>query len=330
MRIVLACPHVLPASAYGGTERVVVSLAAALADMGHRVVVAAPVGSTPFDQRVELFVPHGEQTMDSLIRELSAKAEVVHLNMSCAEELACPYIITQHGNSPLGERLDVNTVFVSRNHAARYGSDSFVYNGLDWRAYGEPELDNRRGYFHFLGKAAWRVKNVRGAIDAARRAHQKLVVAGGTRLNVKMGLRFTPWPSVRFAGMVGGEAKNRILQGSRGLVFPVRWNEPFGLAVTESLYFGCPVFGTPYGSLPELVGEGYGVLSARGEELAHAMGDWERYDRRALHAYAAEQFDAQTMARGYVERYERVLAGEGLNGAAPTLLAAEEKFLPFE
>ena len=46
-----------------------------------------------------------------------------------------------------------------------------------------------------------------------------------------------------------------LLNASRGLIFPVRWHEPFGLAVIESLYFGCPVFATPYGALPELVQE---------------------------------------------------------------------------
>ncbi|MEF9931013.1 MAG: glycosyltransferase, partial [Bacteroidales bacterium] len=53
--------------------------------------------------------------------------------------------------------------------------------------------------------------------------------------------------------MIGGEQKLNILKESKGLIFPVIWNEPFGLAITESLYCGAPVFGTPYGSLPELI-----------------------------------------------------------------------------
>jgi hypothetical protein len=68
--------------------------------------------------------------------------------------------------------------------------------------------------------------------------------------------------------MVGGQVKLDLLQGSRGLIFPVLWHEPFGLAVIESLYFGCPVYATPYGALPELVPPACGVLSAGRGELA--------------------------------------------------------------
>ena len=62
--------------------------------------------------------------------------------------------------------------------------------------------------------------------------------------------------------MVGGQVKLDLLQGSRGLIFPVLWHEPFGLAVIESLYFGCPVYATPYGALPELAPPATGVLAA--------------------------------------------------------------------
>ena len=68
--------------------------------------------------------------------------------------------------------------------------------------------------------------------------------------------------------MVGGNKKNRLLQHSKGLIFPVKWDEPFGLAITESLYCGCPVFGTPYGSLPELVPSDVGFLAEDMNDIA--------------------------------------------------------------
>ena len=72
-----------------------------------------------------------------------------------------------HGNFIPGN-LERNAVFVSRNHAARYGSTSFVYNGLDWDDYGPVDFRTPRKDFHFLGKAAWSVKNVKGAIDVVK------------------------------------------------------------------------------------------------------------------------------------------------------------------
>jgi hypothetical protein len=57
----------------------------------------------------------------------------------------------------------------------------------------------QRDYSHFLGKAAWRVKNVQGAIDVIKRTRtEKLIVMGGSRLNFKMGFRLTLSSGIRF------------------------------------------------------------------------------------------------------------------------------------
>ena len=154
----------------------------------------------------------------------------------------------------------------SKNHAARYGSHCFVHNGLDPDEYGKPSF-KKSDYFHFLGDAAWRVKNVKGAIKIASKAKVNLKVIGGNRLNISQGFRLTLNLNTSFCGMIGGVKKNEILDKSKGLIFPVRWHEPFGLAITESLYFGCPVFGTPYGSLPEIVNNEVGFLSNESTEL---------------------------------------------------------------
>ena len=70
--------------------------------------------------------------------------------------------------------LQLDEVFVSKNHAARHGSNCFVYNGLNWDNYPKPELNSLRSRFHFLGNASKRVKNVAGAIDIAKRANEEI------------------------------------------------------------------------------------------------------------------------------------------------------------
>jgi len=207
---------------------------------------------------------------------------------------------------------------VSRNHAERHGAQCFIHNGLDWRAYGPADLSTERTHFHFLGKAMWRVKNVQGAIDVSKKARVPLVVMGGTRLNIKRGFRFTWSRSVQFLGMVGGEAKFNTLRHSRGLIFPVRWHEPFGLAVIESLYFGCPVFATPYGALPEIVTPECGVLSDRLSVLSDAVSH-STLDRQASHARAIELFNAERMANDYLAAYQKILADQMLNVEHPVM-----------
>ena len=93
-----------------------------------------------------------------------------------------------------------------------------------------------------------------------------------------------------FHGMVGDAEKFSILNGSEGLIFPVRWHEPFGLAVIESLYFGCPVFATPYGALPGMVPDEVGRLSPSRSELIEAVRS-DRFDRRACHEHARDDFE---------------------------------------
>ncbi len=99
----------------------------------------------------------------------------------------------------------------------------------------------------------------------------------------------------------------------------MRWHEPFGLAVIESLYFGCPVFATPYGALPELVNENVGVLSDRAEELAEAVRS-RQFSPQDCHHLATTRFTAKEMARRHIELYERIVDGETLHQTHPVLL----------
>jgi glycosyltransferase involved in cell wall biosynthesis len=257
----------------------------------------------------------------------------VHFNIfpENIEECKKPYIITMHGNTNnTEETFNTNTVFVSKNHAERHGSDVFVHNGLDWAFYTKPDLNTKRSYYHFLAKAAWRVKNVKGAIACIKKTRsERLKVLGGVRFNFNMGVRLTFSTRVRFYGMVGGEKKDLLLNGSKGLIFPVRWNEPFGLAIIESLYYGCPVFGTPYGSLPEIVHDQVGFLSDQSELIAVQLEN-NQYNRHRCHEYASDVFNSKKMAISYLVLYEKVLSGQQLNRDFPKLKEKQqEKFLPW-
>ena len=63
----------------------------------------------------------------------------------------------------------------------------------------------------------------------------------------------------------------KIMSKSKDLIFPVLWNEPFGLAIIESSYAGCPLFGPNYGSIPELITEEYGYTNNSMSKIANKM-----------------------------------------------------------
>ena len=326
MKILLVNNGTLPVYSYGGTERVVWYLGKTLATLGHDVSFLVDKGlGCDFAKIIE------RNPDVDVVDQISDDFDIVHFHYqpSNVEKLSIPYLITQHGNSSVDVPLNQNTVFVSKNHANRHNSEAFVYNGLDWSDYDTPSLNVKRSYFHFLGKAAWRVKNVKGAINAVNKLKgEKIHVLGGKRLNFNMGFRFTWQPRAKFFGMVGGKEKLTQLQHSKGLVFPVRWHEPFGLAIIESMYFGAPVFGTPYGSLPELVTSDVGFLSASQSKLSDALKNATNYSPKTCHEYVAEFFSATAMTTSYLKLYESLLNGENINTKTPRRLPKKEpKFL---
>jgi glycosyltransferase involved in cell wall biosynthesis len=315
----------IPAHLYGGTERVIWYLGQELSRRGHEVSYLVSSGSEcPF---ASIIIRNPEVPLESQIPD---DIDLIHFQYPPDFEPPKPYVVTNHGNRNDNSPFPLNTVFVSKNHAERYGSSCFVYNGLNWDDYGKPDLTNQRKNFHFLGNAAWRVKNVKGAIKTVLRIPKEhLDVLGGNRLNLKMGLRFTPQLRIHFHGMVGGEKKYSYLRNSKGLIFPVLWHEPFGLAIIESLYFGCPVFATPYGSLQELVPDRVGFLSNSSVELAENMKNADAFSKKQCHEWAAENFNANHMTNAYMALYEKVLNGDNLNSLAPQLIEKQPKFLPW-
>ena len=314
MNILLICDARLPVFAYGGTERVVWDLANALSAMGHHVRLLAAAGTVcPFAEVLSI------DPRRPLKCQIPDDVDIVHFHNRPDFDPDIdffPYVYTQHGNEVSSRPMPLNTVFVSENHAHRFGSDQYVHNGLDWAPYGAPDFARSRKWVHFLGNAAWKVKNLRGAMQVARDAGEILAVLGGYRLNFKRGFRFTISPSVRFFGMVGGQEKLDLLNSSRGLIFPVIWDEPFGLAVIESLYFGCPVFASRRGSLPELVNADTGLLSNDLAELAFALRE-QQFDALACHQHAVERFNANRMAESYIEKYKKVISGASLSPIRP-------------
>jgi len=129
-------------------------------------------------------------------------------------------------------------------------------------------------------------------------------------------------------GMVGGEKKNKLINQSSCLIFPVKWNEPFGIAMIEAMYFGCPVLGSPYGSLPEIVKPEVGFLSYEYEELIEHYYCLNRYSREYIHQYVIDNFHYREMTQKYINIYERVISGVNINKRQPELIPNTNSDLP--
>jgi glycosyltransferase involved in cell wall biosynthesis len=112
---------------------------------------------------------------------------------------------------------------------------------------------------------------------------------------------------VRWIGTVTGRERDDLVATARASLFPLRWEEPGGTAVVESLALGTPVVGLARGCLPELVEHGgTGLLTDDEEELADLVLGAEVVDPRQCLAEAGRRFTPAVMAHAYLELYERL------------------------
>jgi len=321
----------IPPKLYGGAERFVYWLGKTLVELGHQVTLIANAQS--HIPGVELrAVDADEKDPQAWLRLMPDSTDIVHLWDYA--EVNKPFLLSIGGNGRPGEQFPGNTVFVSRSHAANHGSRHFVYSGVIPGDYSFSE--KREDYALFLAKARWRAKNLKGAIQVARRAGLELRVIGSRNWPLNLQRLLPSIRGVRYCGEVEEPEKCDLLSRARCLIFPVRWHEPFGLAITEALASGCYVVGTPYGALPEIITPETGVLSAKASELAEAVKNPQRFDPQACRDRVLRGgFTLLDSARKYVECYERILnhgslleAGELPPATKPGFVA--KQLLPWE
>jgi glycosyltransferase involved in cell wall biosynthesis len=119
-------------------------------------------------------------------------------------------------------------------------------------------------------------------------------------------------PHVEFVGEITETQKTEFLGNAVGLVFPIAWREPFGLAMIEAMACGTPVVAMRNGSVPEVVDEEVtGFIVANETEAAAAARRLHLLDRARIRQVFEERFTAQRMAADYVSLYRRLIAGRG-------------------
>jgi glycosyltransferase involved in cell wall biosynthesis len=210
---------------------------------------------------------------------------------------------------------DVAYVAVSRRQAALFaevGLRRVIHNGLDPDHYAGGA--GAGGYCAFVGRLAPE-NGPHLAIDAAQIAGMPIRLAGRPHsmdreffeLHVKKRL-VTADPAVQWLGDVSHEPKVDLLRRARATLFPLDWEEPFGLAMIESMLVGTPVIAFERGSVAEIVEEdvtGYVVRSV--EEMAVRIKSIDAFDRGRCRARALERWTSLRMAREYEDLYEELV-----------------------
>jgi glycosyltransferase involved in cell wall biosynthesis len=114
---------------------------------------------------------------------------------------------------------------------------------------------------------------------------------------------------VHYVGEVGGLQKMELIGNARALLFPIDWEEPFGMAMIESLACGTPVLAMRRGATAEVVTHGAtGLLADNGDEFAALLNAVTQLDRMACRRSVEEKFACGAMADRYLRAYRHVVA----------------------
>jgi glycosyltransferase involved in cell wall biosynthesis len=183
-----------------------------------------------------------------------------------------------------------------------------------------------QGYQLFLGRYD-RVKGVTQAIEVAVRAGVPLVMAGAPHEREYFEEEVKPLIAkhgVLEVGPVGGARKSALIARARALLFPIEWEEPFGLVMIEAMLSGVPVLGTSRGAVPEVVDDGItGVICDDATEMVAAARIADKlFNRERIRQEAVQRWSSARMADEYLRLYSAAQLDElvGEEGEPDTAL----------
>ncbi|MBV9663527.1 MAG: glycosyltransferase family 4 protein [Actinobacteria bacterium] len=338
MRIAVVAPPwaPVPPALYGGIELVVDRLCVGMQKAGHDVVLFTTGDSTcpvrrewalevSEGQRIGMAVPELRHVMAAY--DAVRDADIVHdhsiMGPVYAERFPdLPVVTTIHGPfndelTDLYSRIAGRVPIIAISHAQRKPVPQIpiarvIHHGLDVEDF--PFGAGDGGYCLFLGRMS-PDKGAHRAIEAAEKANVPLLMAAKMREAwefeyfeemVKPHLN----DDIQYLGEVPHEHKLELLAGARALLFPIRWNEPFGMVMIEALACGTPVLAFPEGAAPEVVDDGRtGFLCHDETDMAQAIARVGTLSRADCRAAVAGYFSTDRMVSEHIALFEDIVAG---------------------
>jgi glycosyltransferase involved in cell wall biosynthesis len=353
MRIGLIAPPFIevPPRRYGGTELFVANLARELHARGHDVTVYAN-GESSLPCRVAWRYPTSEwPPTDSLrmqlknanhtswaMREAAAVSDVIHVNDAVAVPFTrfvdVPTVMTvHHPHEPVLTEFyenypDIHYVAIA-NWLARHEPMPRVHVVLHGIRLGDYTFSGvKEDYVAFLGRMA-PIKGPHLAIATARRAGVRLKLAGEIQPIFHDYWEQQVLPHIDgvhadYIGEADFAIKNELLSKARALLFPIQWEEPFGLVMIEAMACGTPVLAFRGGAVEEIVRDGVnGWICADEDDMAAKIATLD-ISPDACRAYVAEHFTASRMADQYMDIYQRAI-GRPAPAPAPAVNRPPDK-----
>lgn len=338
----LAPPWIsVPSAGYGGVESVVSTLTDALVRQGHDVTLFCAPGSASDATVVTLLdrphadaierslyeVDHVAQAFDRI--DLAAdtdRFDVIHdhcgfTGVAMANRIDTPLVHTLHGPftkdtaafyAHHGHKATLVGISRAQLASAPSGMEAVgpIPNPVDLHAW--PTQKRKGDYLLWIGRITPE-KGPHRAIAVARAVDAPLVLAGVIQPGQQEFFDREVAPHIDgkrvcFVGEVGGSTKRSLFAHARGLLMPIRWDEPFGMVIVEALACGTPVIAFSEGATRELIVEGHTGFLVRDErEMADAVGHLPRIEARDCRTWVSEHCGGDAVAAAYASTYRSVM-----------------------
>lgn len=330
----------------GGTEVFAYLLAKELTKRGHLVTVFASgdsqvdgqlqgIGSeeeiNKIEQNQRLF--YGYQLLESQLLVLKQKEfDVIHINYfesflftPFSKLIEKPVVYTVHSDlftSELWQKLTNETVknsdkfvFVSKNahdKASVLTNKTYIYNGIDTADF--PFSKNHGNYLFWLGRVR-KKKGIKEAVEVAIKSGENLIISGVIDnpeekifFETEVGPLIKKNKNIKFIGPVNFSEKVKLYQEAKAFLFPVSWEEPFGLTMVEAMATGTPVIGFNRGAVSEIIeDEKTGFIVENVDQMVNRLKQIDQIDRSRCRQRVEENFSLERMVDNYEKTYLEVI-----------------------
>jgi glycosyltransferase involved in cell wall biosynthesis len=359
MRVALVAPPFLPVPPvrYGGTELFISHLARGLVERGHQVTVYANGESRlPAGMQLRSIYPASEWPLDrpaeAGVKELAHTAwacddaagacDVIHVNgvsgVILSRFLDVPVVATLHHakdetiSQVFTQYPDVTYVGISRAQLEKesLARSMVVHHGIDLDCY--PLEVQKDDYLVFLGRITPE-KAPHVAVEVARRAGRRLVIAGEIQPMYQEYWERAVKPlvdgrDVQYVGEADLAAKTALLGHASAMLFPIEWDEPFGLVMLEAMACGTPVLAFGRGSVPEVVEDGVSGWVCRDiKDMARRAIDPD-VSPHSCRRHVASRFTIDRMAASYERAYRSAVAAAAAKTPAKSVASGAIPVVP--
>ena len=323
----------VPPKLYGGIERMVYLYAEEYLKLGHEVTLLAGPDSS-FSGHTITFGKNDLSRSNwvkmkevffvwRFLLQQKKSFDVIHnfgrliyllpvLNTSSKKIMSYQRQVTVRGIKIINSIPNKNVIFtacsnycVSTGNVA--GKWATIYNSLDFSQYELNDAVEENAPLIFLGRLD-KIKGVHTAINVAKATNNKLIIAGNISHTPDNYAYFKneiepliDGDQIKYVGELNDVEKNFYLRKSKAFLFPIEWDEPFGIVMIEAMACGTPVIGFKRGSVPEVIDHGItGFIVNNEEEMISALKSINQIIRTNCRQVSESRFNSETIAKQYL------------------------------